>query len=598
MCRMPRLTMLLGVALVFVAGTLSPALPQAAKTSKSSKAALAAPRPAITVRRAELNPENFMRFAPQAEYASDDTAMFEEDESAEHEPRRPTKSRLATQRFFPDAPPHPGPPGPPSTPSPSLGPLDGVALGHDPQVAAGDDYVAVIEAHHISFYDKSGAVLPNSSAPYPISTVELFQRFLAAKNKDGSVNQDNLNLHAGFPANPKLPCDLTNPSAQQGCIDEVYDLRVAYDHKHKRFIFVGNARNQIWGCQNYADAKCAPYPKQPNLCSTTMCRQDVAKLGRRYTLFAITKTEDPRQGFYVYWLPTAGDWPAMAVNGSRLLITENSICHDSVSCPPANTYPEIYTVSTDDMATGSSNVAVHWYLTDTDIPYAPGLRPVVSHDSDSTDYFVAPSGNSLKVWASKDPTKPLVSATIDLQETGFIRGSVVLQSGKLYYTYSSDAWCKAMNPVPTDCPLKVRLLAIKLNWANNKLSLSKALDYSFGHNGPGDDPSDLVSYEIPSLEVTKNGDVVVAYVRRGVKTVKTLYNEARYSVFYHNESSTRPSAVLKKGEGVATVLPTTFGKLDLAGQSLDPDGLTVWISQAYAKATGGYYGMAWGAVKP
>jgi hypothetical protein len=66
-------------------------------------------------------------------------------------------------------------------------------------------------------------------------------------------------------------------------------------------------------------------------------------------------------------------------------------------------------------------------------------------------------------------------------------------------------------------------------------------------------------------------------------------------VLYHNETSPRPSVLFKTGEGVATALP---GRLDLAVQSLDPDGLTVWITQAYAKADGGHYGMAWGAVKP
>src|SRR5262249_29685856 len=199
-----------------------------------------------------------------------------------------------------------------------------------------------------------------------------------------------------------------------------------------------NARNQIWGCSDYSDPKCTPYPSQANLCADTACRQDVAKLARRYTVFAITKAEDPRQGFHVYWLPTAGDWPSMGVNGSRLLITENSICHDPVTCPPPSTYPEIYIVSTDDIATGSSNVAVHWYLTDVDMTYSPGLRPVVSRDAGSPDYYVAPVGSSLQIWASSSPTKPLHTATIDLKETGFIRGSVVLQSGKLYYTYASD----------------------------------------------------------------------------------------------------------------------------------------------------------------
>jgi hypothetical protein len=572
----PNISVALGLASLVAVCAVQPARAQA-------------PRPEITARHAELSPDNFKRFPAREKEDS-------EDDSAE--------SRSTAPRFFIDAGQPltaagiPGPPPQPPSPALTNGPYAGSPLGHDPQIAAGDTYVAVIEAHSIAFYDKSGKPLlePGNASPYTLSSYELFQRFLAPTNKDSSINSDNINLFAGFPSNPKLPCVLANAAAQQGCINEVYDLRAAYDGKHKRFVFVGNARNQIWGCGDYTDPKCVPSPDHPYPCFDAACRMDIAKLARRYTVFAISRAEDPRQGFHTYWLPTAGDWPSMAINESRLLITENSICHDAVTCPPASTYPEIYVVATDDIAAGKSNVAVSWYLTDVDMPYAYGLRPVLSHDAGSPDYFVAPNGSLLNVWASSGPNKPLVSGSIDLGETGFIRGSVVLQSGKIFYAYSSDAWCKLMTPAPTDCPLKVRVVAVNVSWSNAKFMLSKTLDIPFGHNGPGDAPSDLVSYEMPSLEVTKNGDVVIAYLRRPVTTAAPLFNEARYSVLYHAESTTRPSAILKKGEGSASESP---GKahLDLAGQSLDPDGSTVWVTHAYARADG-RYGQAWGAVKP
>jgi hypothetical protein len=54
--------------------------------------------------------------------------------------------------------------------------------------------------------------------------------------------------------------------------------------------------------------------------------------------------------------------------------------------------------------------------------------------------------------------------------------------------------------------------------------------------------------------------------------------------------------VLKAGEGASSVGPYGRG-LDLAVQSLDPSGDTVWITHAYANAKGDY-SMAWGSVKP
>jgi len=472
-------------------------------------------------------------------------------------------------------------PGPSAAPGPVIGPLEGLKLGFDPQVTAGDNYVAVIEAHSLAFYDKAGVPVPNPSpsTPYRKGSLELFQRLLGPKNPDGSVNQDNVNLHAGFSPNAKWPCDLADPSAQKGCVNEVFDMRSAFDPKRHRFVFAGMGRNQMRHCTDATKPVC------------DMGDNDVFKLVRRFTMIAISKTEDPREGFNEYWLPTGGDWPSLVVNNSHLLVTMNGIG----TFDPSTT-PLIYIVSLDDIAGGSGQPKVFRYFgSDLGSPKLGGLRPVLSHDAGAPDYFVAPNAGFLQVWASRDPTKPLVTAKIELQEAGFIRGSVVLQSGKLYYTYASGAWCKTMKPVPTDCPLKIRLVAIRLNWSNNTLTLSKALDSYLDDNAQDKEPSDLVSDEMPSLEVTRNGDVVIAYVRRAVRTAKPLYNEARYSLLYHNEASARPSVLFKKGEGVATAIP---GRLDLAVQSLDPDGLTVWITQAYAKAEGGYYGMSWGAVKP
>jgi hypothetical protein len=48
----------------------------------------------------------------------------------------------------------------------------------------------------------------------------------------------------------------------------------------------------------------------------------------------------------------------------------------------------------------------------------------------SLDYYVAPDGNKLNVWVSADPAKPLASPSIDLGETGFIRGAVILEGGR------------------------------------------------------------------------------------------------------------------------------------------------------------------------
>jgi hypothetical protein len=531
-----------------------------------------------------LTPENFRRLEERnVDHLSDEVDLESDGELFERKAGRFKPPQLPATKFPREGNPNNLPlPGPPPTPGSIITPFVPSFVNHnDLQVAVGHTYVAVIEAHTLAFYDKSGNLLPQTTGiPTSMSSYTLFQRFLAWDTSPSSPNLDNVNRHAGFPTNPALPCDLTTDSrplkSKSSCINEVFDLRVIYEPVRKRFIFVAVARNQLGQCKGKPLTDYCGFG-DPN----------ILMLARRYYMFAVAKDEDPRKGFYTYWVGHGADFPALAVTSSHLLVTRQG---------GQPTDPTVYMFSLDDIASGSAQPARSVYFESDGVKWA---TPVESQDSGTPAYFVAPSGKtSLQVWAAKSPGAPLVSKTIDTgQEVHAIRGKIVLHSGKLYYTSGSAAWCKKMNPVPPDCPLKVRLVAIALNWSNNQMALSKVLDYSFGHNGPGDDSSDLVSYEFPSLEITQNGDVVIAYTRRPIKTVKTLYNEARYSVFYHNESSTRPSAVLKLGEGVAT--KTAYeANIDLTVQALDPsDGLTVWVTHTYARANGGY-GMAVGVVKP
>ena len=598
---------------------------KAAKSAKSSKIAQSSDRRAnkgreqITIRFAELNPENFLRFEARENVEADDTELSEEHRPARRERVRKSQVKASVTDARSGTATVPGPPGPPPPPTPNLvvGPFEPIFTDGDPydfSVAAGVNYVAVVASHHVNFYDKQGQQLvetilqplpnPPKVVPYRIDSFELFQTFLS------STSPNNVNLQAGFPANPAISCQLAGvtPPARPAfpCINEVFDMRVAYDAKHARFIFVGAARNALWGCAAYDSSQCDPtHGLNPLPCLSTdaACKKSVAMLARRYTMIAITKHEDPRQGMYTYWLPTSGDWPQIAINGSRLLITFDSLCQDSVACPNIP-YPAIYVLSTDDLAAGKSNPAVSWYMPNqTGFSDPRSIRPVISRDPGSPDYFVAGVSSALQVWTPNTvTTKPLVTSKIDIGQNSFIRGNVVLQSGKLYHTYGTLA-AGCPGTFPAFCPYQVRLLAVNVKLANNTLTLSKAklpngndFDYLFGTNGPGDSPGDVVSYEIPELEVTKNGDIVIVYVRRAIKTANTLFNEARYSLFYHDQSSTSPSAILKKGEGNATKNPYD-AIIDLTVQSLDPDGLTVWVTHAYAKSDGNCH-MAVGAVKP
>lgn len=553
--------------------------------SKSTKGSI---MPA-TVYYSELLPDQFVR-AGKADAKRVKAVKVQSDflkgEHADRIHLRPV-ARQRKLKFLPDMDLGKSSP-PPPPPQPSVAPFNpSFSFGHDPQVAVGHNYVVAVEAHYVAFYDKSGnALAPKNNIPTSMSSYDLFQRFLKATNADGSTNLENVNRHAGFvPTNPALPCDV-NTNQGPSCINEVFDLRVTYDTKRKRFIFAGIARNQMW-------VKDGPDCLVENDCYQK--NDPRAVLARRYTMFAITVSEDPRDGFHTYWVPSGGDWDQIAVTERYFLITYNGVGNKTKD-------PLIYIFSADDMAEGSSTLA-SWVYFASDLGVDGGVTPVTLHDATGGRvYFVAPNGTSMMVWAWIPPVRrnvgpSLIKATAPLgTASGMIKGKAVLQSGKIHLTFGSNAACPPIPPGLPECPSKVRVIKIALKWLGFTLVATKDFDYCFGHQGPGDDPSDFVSYELPSLEVNKKGNVVIAYIRRPVKTKNPLFNEVRYSVLRHNESSTRPSVVLKKGEGQATKKPLDAG-IDLAVLALDPsDRLTIWITHAYALDSGSY-GMIVGTVK-
>src|SRR5437763_7279731 len=161
-------------------------------------------------------------------------------------------------------------------------------------------------------------------------------------------------------------------------------------------------------------------------------------------MFAVTITEDPRDGYYTYWVPSGGDWPQIAVTDTHLLITDNGIpCQDG----PAQD-PMIYMFDADAIAAGKSSVP-NWRYFKSDLGINGGVRPVVMHGPQGgIAYFAAPDGDSMSVWAVKPAIQqaarpPLLHASVKLTrgEFGMIRGSPVSVGGKLYLAGAHNAWC-------------------------------------------------------------------------------------------------------------------------------------------------------------
>jgi len=141
----------------------------------------------------------------------------------------------------------------------------------DPGIAVGTSYVLVSDAvNGIAVYDKTGKLIPAKSGQSdfanPFSILSLFSKVKA--DIDPTLNMPS-HLPADFPRE----------------IEGYGDTRIMFDAYRKRFWIYAQAKNEV---SSVADQDIVNFPN--------------IKLARRNkAAVAVSKTEDPRDGFYTYW---------------------------------------------------------------------------------------------------------------------------------------------------------------------------------------------------------------------------------------------------------------------------------------------------------
>lgn len=153
-------------------------------------------------------------------------------------------------------------------------------VGNDPQIAAGKSYVLVTSYNRFWVYGKDGKLATKdkygNSLSYPITASQLFKPLW---DPPGS-NAKGINGFLHLPAS--APCDVADPFAPGSfCLNDYYDMRVVYDEFRDRFWLFASARNPQWKAAGTTPA------------------QHVAR--RSKSVLAVSRTADPRDGFYLYW---------------------------------------------------------------------------------------------------------------------------------------------------------------------------------------------------------------------------------------------------------------------------------------------------------
>jgi hypothetical protein len=464
--------------------------------------------------------------------------------------------------------------------------------GPDPQIAVGEHFAIATEGWSLEFLDKEGHQLPSlpGGVPTLLNTRSFFHSFLESKLADGSDNTNDINRYLITP----VPCDVEhwNPDPEPqvgnpnvgGCVSNFYDARVAYDQLHNRFIIESSVRPLISG--------------QPG--------------DGRYTAFAVSIGEDPRQGFYQYMLTTnihyMGDWPLIAVSKHALLIGHMGPLVETAR-------PALVAVSLDDMKQGIHQPAF-WTPTLGQFGGHGWIIPVQNIGDSAKVWLLNPATSPAKVWAFDDTNLSSGTPTLtgaDLHEQS---GPIDLQ-----VCSSSQPVCMALNttsvvttPVyhdgtiyvagymaPPSQPKAVRFIEINVTeGATISAAIDPTLDLVIGGTATGENPNDKIDYVLPAVAVTNKGDAVVAYRRGAVSptsTAEPFWDDFRYSILYHGTHTFSASQRLSPKLSPTNTPGVT--RLDDPSAQLDPDGQRIWIAGSYrANATADSATMTVGWVRP
>lgn len=470
--------------------------------------------------------------------------------------------------------------------------------GADPMIAVGFEYIIVTQQTAIGFFDKEGTQLTK------LSTDEFFSTFFEGQRSDGSRNEHSIQRHTAFPPKGALDeyppgasvhCDPDAPPVAP-CIDNFFDTRVHFDPTSRRFFILAEAR-PLKLVHKTSGAACG---KESPTCVNVSKRDN--PLMRRYFAFAVSKTEDPRDGFY-QWMTTDAhkfDWPLLTVNQGVMVMATN-VDTQMLRVSPIGMKPLVYVFSVEDLLQGKPYPRSHKFFPPEFFPsYAQeDVLPLVHYgDTAGRTFFVHAKDETINVFSFKNPTDwrsfpgiDKTSKSIKVPVAFDVATSGAFRGGKIYLTWMKRHVKKKL--------YSIRLVRLPLTSLTTKPSASTSasdgfLYDNFGTNAPEDDPGDVVSYEIPAIAVNKDGHMVIVYARVGYDTKKPLFPEARYSVFYADDNRPRRSRLLRWGESMQ--IPP-WDQLDYQTAVVDPSNdETIWVISEFADKNG--YRTVVGKVKP
>lgn len=439
-----------------------------------------------------------------------------------------------------------------------------------------------------------------------------------------------LNAGGGFPADPQLAVSTTHvvvtarqrmgfytKSGQQlatmssatffsslddGTVDgfnRFNDLRTVYDPFRRRFWVAAIGSNQ---------------------------RQSDTDQRRYIAAVAVSKSEDPLDGWYFYWWDavgqygqqnssvwepgTAADYPIIAVDAFGIHQT-NAVVHKDAGIR----YWHVVFFPGAPLAAGASGINgwQFWDLKNPDGGDAGLMQPVQHHGWPGRTFYVSRYANSILVWsltnwltAQQSMTRVEVempSAWSSPENAPQLGSDHVIKMTNLGTNPLKAVYRRGFVHIVTNDARdwfgdgqmlsSVRLIRIPVDdYPEIPTGAGHGfINRVFGKNNKySDAPEDRIYYAWPAIEVNRWGDMVLVYSRSGA----TIHPEARYSIYDFGDPDISPSHPLRAGDAPYQITYPSYQDDpievlpwgDIAGASVDPsDDEAIWVAHQFATDT-------------
>ncbi len=482
----------------------------------------------------------------------------------------------------------------------------------DPMVAVSSHFMIVSDQTGMYFADRDGTPLDSgvggSPTVFPAPNVGgFFARFLDERFP-GGPNPTYINHHVGFPGR----CDGFPPTVKGGfCINGTNDLRVFFDPGPDggHFFVETHARNALFAkdLDVASDQACATFVSTRSTFQTRSCKprtdgnfdcpivdKKQCALTRRVFFLAVSKTEDPRDGWFQYAVTENdyADFPWLAINRNRVVVA----AHGPNLQPPhwPTPQPVAFVFDKRSLFAGSKQPAFFTYGPD-DLNGLQAVDPVTQPGGGAAaTLMLGMDGSKVSIFGfldGPDPWKkaPVIHAAFEVGAnapglSGAVHRNAMLHLVGIKHVESNAGATRN----------SIRVMRVPVSHSGNDILVSKDpsagfIDQFFGLDSPDDPPESKISYELPSIAVNKAGDMLIGYHRVPFAN-SSLKPDARVSLWPAGATAPLASQLVKTGE---TSAPGPSVELDYSTTVVDPDDTSFWVAQPFARNTPGALTPMW-----